>query len=219
MIDVQRHLGAVVREVEGGERDGQPTRVVVATRDYDTGLDDLWDALTNPERIPRWFLPVSGELKLGGQYQLEGNAGGTVTDCEPPRRLGLTWEFGGGVSWVEVRLTALADDRARLRLEHTAHVSPFWGDYGPGAVGVGWELGLMGLALYLQSGDAPFDKEAVQAWTTSPDALAMMRDSAMGWGQAEAKFGEDEATARARAERTAAFYTGAPPPDARHPGT
>ena len=47
----------------------------------------LWDACTNAERIPRWFLPVSGDLRLGGRYQLEGNAGGTIERCDPPRSL------------------------------------------------------------------------------------------------------------------------------------
>ena len=44
----------------------------------------MWDACTDPERIGRWFLPVSGDLRLGGRYQLEGNAGGEILRCEPP---------------------------------------------------------------------------------------------------------------------------------------
>ena len=65
------------------------------TRLYDTSVDDLWDALTSKERIPRWFLPVEGDLKLGGRYQLKGNAGGTITACTPPNHFAATWEFGG----------------------------------------------------------------------------------------------------------------------------
>jgi len=97
-IDIPSYIGAVVRRVEDREQEGTPVRVVVATRRYDTDIDDLWDALTNAERIPRWFLPVSGELRLGGRYQLEGNAGGTIKVCEPPHSLAVTWEFGGGMS-------------------------------------------------------------------------------------------------------------------------
>src|SRR5688500_7820285 len=117
-IDVAAQVGAVVREVRDGERDGAPTRTVVATRSYPTTVADLWDAITSAERIPRWFLPVSGDLRLGGRYQLEGNAGGEITACEPPAHLGLTWEFGGDVTWVEVRL-AQTGDSAELVLEHT----------------------------------------------------------------------------------------------------
>ncbi|HEX7241774.1 MAG TPA: SRPBCC domain-containing protein, partial [Longimicrobiaceae bacterium] len=103
-IDIARQVGAVTRVVENRERDGRPARVIIATRTYDTTVDDLWDALTTPERIPRWFLPVSGDLRLGGRYQFEGNAGGEITGCVPPRHLAVTWEYGGDVSWVEVRL-------------------------------------------------------------------------------------------------------------------
>src|SRR5436190_19146572 len=101
-IDVAGQVGAIVREVQSRQHEGREARVVIASRRFDTSLEDLWDALTSAERIPRWFLPISGELKLGGRYQLQGNAGGTITGCEPPRRLDLTWEFGGGVTWVSV---------------------------------------------------------------------------------------------------------------------
>ena len=121
-IDVASYIGAMTREVRGRDHEGKPARVVVASRSYDTTLDDLWDALTSAERIPRWFLPITGDLKLGGRYQLVGNAGGTITACEPPRRLSLTWEFGGQTSWVNVSLTA---DGAgtHLELEHIAHIA------------------------------------------------------------------------------------------------
>ena len=66
------------------ERDGQPARAVTLARSYATTVEDLWDAVTNGERILRWFLPISGELAPGGRYQLEGNAGGVITACEPP---------------------------------------------------------------------------------------------------------------------------------------
>jgi uncharacterized protein YndB with AHSA1/START domain len=110
-IDVASYIGAVTREVVGREHEGKPARVVVASRSYDTTPDDLWDALTSAERIPRWFLPISGDLKLGGRYQLEGNAGGTITACEPPRRLSVTWEFGGGTTWVN----SVSRPKARAR--------------------------------------------------------------------------------------------------------
>ena len=82
-FDVEGHLGAVERSVSSLERDGQPARAVTLSRSYATTLEDLWDAATSAVRIPRWFLPISGELELGGRYQLEGNAGGVITACEP----------------------------------------------------------------------------------------------------------------------------------------
>jgi len=206
-IDVPAFIGAVVRRVEDRERDGTPVRVVIASRRYDTGIDDLWDALTNPERIPRWFAPVSGELKLGGAYQIKGNAGGTVTECAPPRRLALTWEFGGQVSWVSIDLAAEGEAGTQLTLEHMAPIDPHWETYGPGAVGVGWDLSLMGLALYAASGQVN-DPAGFMAWSASEQGKAFVRGCAEGWGEAEAAGGEDPAKARDRAQATAKFYTG-----------
>ena len=82
-IDVARVLGLVTRSVRNFEKDGKAASAVTLSRRYDTSVDDLWDALTSKERIPRWFLPVEGDLQLGGKYQLKGNAGGTITACTP----------------------------------------------------------------------------------------------------------------------------------------
>ena len=85
-----------------GTRDD--ARTLVISRVYDTTLEDLWDACTNAERLPRWFLPVSGELRPGGRYSFAGNASGTIERCEPPQAVDATWEYGGKTSWVELRL-------------------------------------------------------------------------------------------------------------------
>jgi uncharacterized protein YndB with AHSA1/START domain len=204
-IDVAAQVGAVVREVRDGERDGAPTRTVVATRRYPTTVADLWDAITSAERIPRWFLPVTGELRLGGRYQLEGNAGGEITACQPPAHLALTWEFGGDVTWVEVRL-AQTGDSAELVLEHTAHIGPHWDQFGPGAVGIGWELGLMGLDLHLRSG-AAIDRAAYAEWEVSDQAKDLVRRSSAGWRDADAASGTPPEVATAAADRTAEAYT------------
>ena len=139
-FEVQGHLRAAERSVSSLERDGQPARAVTLSRSYPTTVEDLWDALTRGERIARWFLPISGDLELGGRYQLEGNAGGVIRTCERPAHLALTWEFGGDVSWVEARLSDDGAGRARLTLTHTALLSPHWDEYGPGATGVDFEV-------------------------------------------------------------------------------
>jgi uncharacterized protein YndB with AHSA1/START domain len=207
-IDIAATLGAVTREVGTREHHGRPARVVVAARTYDTGIDDLWDALTNAERIPRWFLPVSGDLRLGGRYQLQGNAGGEITACEPPRHLAMTWEYGGQASWVTVRLAEEAAGMTRLELEHLAHVDDkFWDEYGPGAVGVGWELAMMGLGKHLETG-AALDRQAGMAWPTTPEGKSFVLGSSGGWCRASIAAGTDASAAQAAAARTTAFYTG-----------
>ena len=203
-------IGAVTREVIFRDHNGRPAQVIVATRSYDTDIEDLWDALTNAERIPRWFLPISGELELGGRYQLEGNAGGKITTCEQPRHLSVTWEFAGDVSWVDVKLSAEADGRSRLRLEHMAHTpKEFWDQYGAGATGVGWDLGLVGLREYFE--DSPvITPENSEEWTASDDGRRFVRDSSDAWYQAAVEAGEDPTAARAAADRTAIFYGSEP---------
>ena len=205
-LDVEGHLGAVKRSVFSLERDGQPARAVTLSRTYATTVEDLWDAVTNGERIPRWFMPVSGDLELGGRYQLAGNAGGVIAECEPPSRVALTWEFGGDVSWVDVGVVGDGMGQVRLTLTHTALLSEHWKQYGPGAVGVGWEMGLLGLALHVaRPGEPKVDEVEFDA---SRDGKALMAGSSERWGEAAVVGGEDPEAARAAARRTAAFYTG-----------
>ena len=205
-FNVEGHLGAIERSLSSQERDGQPARAVTLSRSYATTVEDLWDAVTNGDRIPRWFLPVSGELELGGRYQLEDNAGGVITACERASHLSLTWEFGEDLSWVEVRFSDDGTGRARLTLTHTAHLSEHWGEYGPGAVGVGWELGLMGLATHFTQPNEPKPDEA--AFATSPDGKSFIAGSSGGWAQAAVAAGTEPDAARGAARRTTAFYTG-----------
>jgi uncharacterized protein YndB with AHSA1/START domain len=211
ITDPATTAGLVTREVRSGSRDGTATKIAVARRTYPTDRADLWDAVTNGARIPRWFLPISGDLALGGRYQLEGNAGGVVERCEEPELFAVTWEYGPMVSWLEVRL--LPDTTGTtLQLTHEAPVDPeMWGQFGPSAVGIGWDLGLMGLALHLDSG-AQVDPAEAAAWLPSPDGAAFATAAAAGWAAAAVADGDEPGPAREAAERTVAMYT-APPED------
>lgn len=212
-MDIAALVGAVTREVGSRDHEGQPTRSTIATRTYDAPVDDVWDALTDAERIPRWFMPVTGDLRLGGHYQLEGNAGGEITACRPPRHLAVTWVYDGDVSWVDVQLAADPDDpdgRTRLRLEHIVPIDDDrWEEYGPGAVGVGWDLALLGLGMHLQSGE----KVDGEAFSASPAALDFMRRSSDDWCRASIASGTPKDAAEAKAALTSEAYAG-PAPDA-----
>lgn len=216
-IDIAQVLGLVTRAVRNFDKDGKPATTVTLARRYDTDVEDLWDALTNAQRIPRWFLPIEGDLKLGGKYQLKGNAGGTITACDPPRQFAATWEFGGGVSWIDVKI---APDRgkARLTLEHTAIVEDHWNQFGPGAVGIGWDLAVVGLGRYLETG-VPVDHAAAEAWMGSPNGKEFMTRSGESWRAAHVASGADPTSAKERSDRTIAFYRGEIPPNVAHPGT
>ena len=209
MIDVVQQINAVRRQVGSQVIEAGQARTVIISQVYPVPAGDLWDACTNPERIRRWFLPVSGDLRPGGHYQLEGNAGGTVQACDPPNRFTATWEFGGQVSWIEVRLTPVPDG-TRLQIEHLIPADERWAEFGPGAVGVGWDMALLGLAGHLSSG-VPVSPEEGAAWAASPEGRQLMTLSSQRWEKADALAGTDAATARAAAERTMAAYTGAAP--------
>ena len=208
-IDPVATAGLVTRELRSGQRDGRPTKIVVASRTYAADRPELWGAVTDPERLPRWFAPVTGDLRVGGRFQVEGNAGGVVEHCEEPERFAVTWEYQADVSWVSVTLTEAADGTL-LELAHEAHVDPeFWERFGPGAVGVGWDLALLGLGLHLATG-ADNDPAEAEAWSLSPDGVRFATLAATGWAEAAVGDGEDPQQARAAAERTTAFFTTAP---------
>ncbi|MGI9002556.1 MAG: SRPBCC family protein [Pseudonocardia sp.] len=208
MIDLIAELGRVRRSVGKGTSPAGAGHVVELRRTYDSPIEDVWDACTHPVRIGRWFLPVNGDLRLGGSYQLEGNASGDIIECEPPRRVAVTWVFADDVSLVSVDLTPTGQDGTELLLRHVVNENDHWATYGPGATGVGWELALFGLAHFLQSGESVSDPAAFEA---SPEARAFLRRSAQEWGQAHAASGAPPATAREAADRTSAFY--APDPE------
>lgn len=203
-MDLSAAIDAVHREIRDTTRDGAAARMLVAERTYPAPAADVWDALTNAARIPRWLAPVSGDLRLGGTYQLEGNAGGTITACDPPRHLAVTWEFGGGITWVDVHVTASGDDGTTLRLEHVALADDLaqWDEFGPGAVGIGWDLTLLGLAEHLATG------AQVETDPTDAAGIEFMRRSSDDWCRADIAFGTPREQAEARAATTIAAYTG-----------
>ncbi len=168
-------------------------------RTYDADPADVWDACTNPERIARWFSPVSGDLRPGGRYSIDGNASGAITECVPPRRLALDWEFGDhALSWVTLELNPLGADRTELILRHRQPRTEHWATYGPGATGVGWELTVLGLAMHLAGSEKPSAE-----FEASPDAQAFSRRSAALWGDAHEAAGAPAAVAAQAAQATA----------------
>lgn len=207
-IDIAAAIGATAREVRNLERDGKPAVAIVASRTYATSLEDLWEAVTTKERLARWFSPVSGDFHPGGRFQIENNAAGEIKVCEPPHTLDITWEFSGNVSWVSLRLYTAGNGHARLELTHLYVVDPEWEEkYGPGAGGVGWDLGLAGLGLHV-SGEVSAPVEASGEWFASQNYRDLVDACAKAWGEAHIASGAPEDVARAAAARTAAFFKG-----------
>jgi uncharacterized protein YndB with AHSA1/START domain len=104
--------------------DGKGVVGVVGVEDrYDTDIDDLWAAITDPSRLARWFGEVEGDLRPGGAFRLSVAWQGTgrVEACDPPRRLRVTtresdesFRSGNGVppfdATIEANLTTQGDE-------------------------------------------------------------------------------------------------------------
>ncbi|MEV7107718.1 SRPBCC family protein [Streptomyces atroolivaceus] len=209
MGEIAEEAGRVHREVGTRRVGSDEAGTVLLRRTFDAPAADVWGAVTSPERIARWFLPVTGDLRAGGSYQLEGNAGGEILECVPPGRLRVSWLFGPdpGFSEVEVRLAPEGGDRTVFELEHASVIpEEFRSQFGPGAVGVGWDLALLGLGWHLAGGG--IDREEAVEWHTSPEAKAFVARSGEEWGRAFAASGADPETVTATTVATIAFYTG-----------
>jgi uncharacterized protein YndB with AHSA1/START domain len=161
--ETERLIGS--REIAAGT-----ARTAVLRRDYDAPIDDVWEACTDPDRLSRWFLPVSGDLRLGGSFSIEGNASGEIQRCEPPRLLAVTWQFGDHpTDEVELRLSSGAAGSTTLELEHaTVSERTEWEGQSYDSIfglGTGWEPALYALHRYL-TGTLPTD--AAVTWPADP---------------------------------------------------
>jgi uncharacterized protein YndB with AHSA1/START domain len=173
VFDMLTELDAIRRDV-ATEGEGV---VVKLTRTYDADAEDVWDALTNPERLARWFSPVTGDLRVGGTFQVEGNASGEILRCDRPEWLSVT--FGAPESVVDMRL---AEDGGRTTLE-LAHTWPLeMAGSGAGALypGPGWDGAFLGLAIHLRGGVIGDPQEAAN----TPEAIEFNKGSIERWSAA-----------------------------------
>lgn len=154
MIDLLAQLAQVHRSVA---HDADPDEVVRVTlrRTYPTDPADLWDALTRPERLARWFSPVGGDLRVGGTFQIENNAAGEVLACEPPTLLRTTF---GDASSIVTLTPAPAGEDTELTLDHSVPLALAGSVAGALFAGPGWDEAFIGLWLHLVHPDA--DREA-----------------------------------------------------------
>jgi len=158
-------MGAGTR-ILGSLRSADGRGVVRIEDRYDTDIDDLWSALSDPNRLARWYGQVEGELRPGGEFRLhvedaDSDFTGRVETCEPPRRLLVTvretdesYQRGQGVPPYDEALEAtLTADGDQIILVIEARGMPldviaFYG--------AGWQIHAETLAAYIagrQRGD------------------------------------------------------------------
>lgn len=106
-------------------------------------------------------------------------------------------------TWLELRLDVVPGG-VSLSLVHMASgPEELWTQFGPGAVGIGWELGLAGLEKYVLSNGA-FDAQEGKGWEASEEGIELIHGSSRAWAQASIEFG----TAPEVAEAAAAVVVG-----------
>ena len=194
IIDIAEQIGAISRQVE--QQPGESGEIVTVTmeRRYPAEVADVWQAMTDPERMHRWFLPITGDLRQGGNFQLEGNASGDILTCEPPRHLVVT--FGAETSIVDVVLSGDAEETL-LKLTHSVPLELAGTTAGALYVGPGWDGALLGLALYLK-GEVSDDPVAA---ANSPEAQDFNVKSIEEWVSAIEASGTSDADAIAAAQQ------------------
>ncbi|MDD5370357.1 MAG: SRPBCC family protein [Anaerolineaceae bacterium] len=153
----------------GSLRSADGVGVVRIEDRYDTAIEDLWSALTDPDRLARWHGKVEGDLRPGGEFRLyleadDVESTGRVEACEPPRRLLVTtretdesYRKGQGVppfdAVTDITLTA-DGDQTILVLEVQGMPLGTIAFYG-----AGWQIHAENLAAYI-AGREPGDTEA-----------------------------------------------------------
>ena len=211
MIDVTQQISTVERRVgrrtlEAGEA---RTVTIAALRHAARGPVGR---VHQPRAHPRWFLPVTGDLRLGGRYAFEGNASrhDRALRAAPlvQRDLGVRRRRS---SWIE-----LASRPTRRR--HPVRARPHrprrrrdWAQFGPGAVGVGWDLGVLGLTCTSATASRSA-RAAAPGGIRGGSGVQHALERGLGRGQHRRRDGP-RCGAGGRGARTTAAYTGEPAPD------
>lgn len=164
-------------------------RAAVLKRRYDAPIEKVWDAITTPDRVDRFFLPLSVDSEAG-TYAFQGQASGKILVCDTPNLLRVDWTppDRDTTDQVEVRLTPDGPNATWLELEHASVADVFHTDltadkFSPA---LGWEAPLHFLGEYLR-GVLP-DRPSME-WYVFDEAeemrLAKLR--APEWAKAEAQ--------------------------------
>ena len=143
----------------GSLRSADGVAVVRIEDRYDTTIDDLWAAITEPDRLARWHGQVEGDLRPGGEFRVYREADdiestGRVEACEPPRRLLVTtretdesYRKGQGTppfdATIEATLTADGDQTILVMEVQGMPLDKI------AVYGAGWQIHAENLAAYL----------------------------------------------------------------------
>ena len=145
----------------GSLRSADGKGVVRVEDRFDTDIDDLWSALTDPARLARWIGEVEGDLRLGGEFRTHFFASGAkstgrVEACEPPQRLQLLTKHMDAPYELVIEATLTADgDQTILVVEERGMPLDLLHGYGAGI-----QIHFEHLAGYLAGHERSDDAEA-----------------------------------------------------------
>jgi uncharacterized protein YndB with AHSA1/START domain len=169
-------------DVAGSLRAGDGAGIVRIESRHDCPVEDLWSALTEPDRVARWYGEVDGDLRPGGQFRLHVPVSGwygtgQVLECDAPHRLVVTTretdeshQAGQGAEPFDNRITATvrADaGRTGLALEISGLPLDKIQFYG-----AGWQLHVETLMDYLAGRATSADESRFDALLPGYQALA-----------------------------------------------
>lgn len=136
---------------------------------YPLPSGEVWSAVTEPDRLGRWFADVTGDLRVGGAWSAtfpDGSASGVVAECEPAARIVTSWRWAHEPAGAAPgRLTVTVEpgaDATRLLLVHEGVTGT------PTGQAAGWYAHLAGLASHLRGmdpGEADWDADFARALT------------------------------------------------------
>ncbi|QIZ35445.1 SRPBCC domain-containing protein [Saccharopolyspora sp. ASAGF58] len=179
MIDIAKQVAAVQRVVSQHSIDGGGQVSVLLRRNYAAPIKEVWRALTEPDTLRRWLLPISGELSGPGRHWFGGTAGGRILRCTAPRLLKTRFDEDNSV--VELRLSEGDGSGGGTGVEvmHSVPLDPISSGAGALFVGPAWDVGLLGLDVYLRGEDIPgrensaevqrFSRQVIRAWATATE--------------------------------------------------
>ena len=150
------------RVIFGRLRMGPGGSAVRFERRYDAGPDQLWAALTDPERVARWLAPIGGDLIVGAEVRIDFGGGAVavalIRSCDPPRALVLEWVFPDGLA-TPLRVELRPDGDATVLVLDHAH---FPGS--PAEYAAAWQVHLDQLAAELvgRSPESDYASELAQ---------------------------------------------------------
>jgi uncharacterized protein YndB with AHSA1/START domain len=135
-------------------RDGDRYTLFV-DRTFAAPIEDVWAAVTDPERTARWLGtwtgdPASGTVRLAMTFEGQEPPGDEVEirECVPPRRLAVTTQVGEDRWYLDVDLS---EEDGVTTLSFSQPDVP---EHDAASVGPGWEYYLDRLVA-VQAGDDP----------------------------------------------------------------